>query len=258
MAHGPRATAALLWFRAAVLAVVVVTVSAVGHVSADGLLPGVPAMAGLVAATALVVAAFLTREVSAPRLVALVVGGQAVVHGALTVLAGHAGHAPGVAASPAIAPGRFVFDPSLVERTGSYADQVAGMQEVARAGHGPGVAGSDAAAALGQSLGHLLDHLAGQGAGMLAAHLAAATAVGIWLAAGERALWALVLLATTCALAVVARALVSDDPRGLLALQLERVRKAPHLGATRRLVVPAEHLSSRVVAHRGPPALLPA
>lgn len=240
-----RATPALVWSRATLLATVVVVVSALGHVVADGLLPGPVAMTGLLIATTVVSARFLTRKASTVRLVALLVGGQAAVHGVLSLLAGHgAGHgaAQGAAASGA----RFVFDGRRTERTGSYFDQVEAMQAAASGPAAPGQAG----------WGHLADHLAAQGIPMLLAHLAAVALLGVWLTVGEHALWTYLTLVGSRVLDVVAHAV--RNPGQSVGLLLERVRRAPYLGGLGRAVVPLPHLLHHVVAHRGPPALLAA
>lgn len=240
-----RATPALLWSRAALLATVVVVVSVLGHVSADGLLPGPLALVGLLLVTTVAGARFLTRQASTARLVGLLVGGQAVIHGALTFLAGHgAGHGAG---RPPATRAPFVFDGHQVERTGSYFDQVAAMQ------HPAASAGSSGSAA-GSGLAHVLDHIAGQSPTMLLAHLAVVALLGVWLAVGERALWSVLCLATARLVDVVAQ--VAALTQGQPGVLLERVRRVPSLGAVARDVVPLPHLLHHVVAHRGPPALL--
>jgi hypothetical protein len=197
----------------------------------------------LLLVTTAVAAPFLTRRASVRRIVALLVAGQATLHGALTVLAGHAGDAP--AAAPGSGQG-FVFDGGQTERTGSYLDQVAAMQP----------AGSVGAPAHGSVPGHLVEHLADQGVAMLLAHLAAVVAVGVWLAVGERALWTVLALTTTRLLDLVARA--AAVLLGAWAVLVSHVRRAPYLGSTRRHVVPLPQLLDQVVARRGPPALLAA
>ncbi len=275
-----RATPVLLWTRAALLSVVVVAASVIGHVSADGLLPGPLALLALLGATAVVSARFLTRQASAPRLVALLVGGQAVVHGLLSLLAGHGSSsassawsaaASGTGAASAPAHG-FVFDGRQTERTGSYFDQVDAMQTGATAATGAGTDGTAAVdAGLGvpldaglaassghhSGLAHLVEHLATQGLGMMLAHLGVVALLGFWLAVGERALWTVLTLTTTRLLALVACAGSAFLGRWVTVL-LEHVRRAPYLATTGRCVVPLPHLLHHVVAHRGPPALLAA
>lgn len=254
-----RATPVLLWSRAALLAVVVLAVSVIGHVSADGLLPGPLALLTLAVATTAVSARFLTRQASTPRLVALLVGGQVVIHGVLTLLAGHAsGAVPGASATSAgaaasVAGGSgFVFDGRQAERTGSYFDQVAAMQPAAVP-----TAPSGSAADHGSALSHLVEHLGTQSLAMMFAHLAVVALLGVWLAVGERALWTVLTLTTTRLLDLVG-SLGSLLTGRRAAVLLERVRRAPSLATTGRCVVPLPQLLHHVVAHRGPPALLAA
>lgn len=258
-----RATPVLLWSRAALLAVVIVAVSAIGHVSADGLLPGPLALLTLLVATTAVSARFLTRQASTPRLVALLVGGQVVIHGVLTLLAGHASGAvpgagsasAGAAASVAGGSGSgsgFVFDGRHVERTGSYFDQVTAMQPAAVP-----TAPSGSAAGHGSALSHLVEHLGNQSLAMMLAHLAVVALLGVWLAVGERALWTVLTLTTTRLLDLVG-SLGSLLTGRWAAVLLERVSRAPSLATTGRCVVPLPQLLHHVVAHRGPPALLAA
>lgn len=254
-----RATPVLLWSRAALLAVVVLAVSVIGHVSADGLLPGPLALLTLAVATTAVSARFLTRQASTPRLVALLVGGQVVIHGVLTLLAGHAsGAVPGAGSASAgaaasVAGGSgFVFDGRQAERTGSYFDQVAAMQPVAVP-----TAPSGTAADHGSALSHLVEHLGTQSLAMMFAHLAVVALLGVWLAVGERALWTVLTLTTTRLLDLVG-SLGSLLTGRRAAVLLERVRRAPSLATTGRCVVPLPQLLHHVVAHRGPPALLAA
>jgi len=86
----PTATLPVRCLRGALLAAVVVAVGSVAHVSAGGLVPGAASLLSLYAALAVACACVLGREASAARLVALTVGGQLVVHGALSAFAGHA------------------------------------------------------------------------------------------------------------------------------------------------------------------------
>lgn len=266
-----RATPVLLWSRAALLALVVVAASVIGHVSADGLLPGPLALLGLLVTATVVSARFLTRQASAPRLVALLVGGQVVVHGVLSLLAGHgssgaphvgAGEGASTGAAASAGGAGFVFDGRQTERAGSYFDQVAAMQPAAVPSvpsitSGSAVPSGSAAGDHGSALTHLVEHLGTQSLAMMLAHLAVVALLGVWLAVGERALWT-VLTLTTTRLAE----LVSSAGAVLLgrwaAVLLQHVRPAPSLAATGRSAVPLPQLLHHVVAHRGPPALLTA
>lgn len=278
-----RATPALLWARAALLATVVLTASVVGHVSADGLLPGPLAMAGLLAAATVASAAFLTHQASPLRLVSLLVAGQAALHGVLTLLAGHdatagSGASAGVAAATGplgtAAPAPAV-PATVAERTGSYFDQVGAMHAATleqltasaasgaaaehlaghAAGHAASQSGTPSAAQAGWS--HLVDHLAGQSPAMLLAHLVVVAGLGVWLAVGERALWAVLVLSTTRLHDLAEHALLLVLGHWAAVLH-ERVHGSPVVVASRRDVVPLPHLLHHVVAHRGPPALLAA
>lgn len=194
MDTGPGST--LRWFRALVLGSVVLACGSVGHATAGGNLPGIPALVAAGALCVLVSATLLERPASTGGVVALTVSGQALVHAWLTLAAGHGGtHAT-------------AQDP----------------------------------------MAHLLADLAPANAPMMLAHALAAAAVGLWLAAGERALWA--VLAITCAALVV---LLGRLAPVLAAPGLSRV--PPGTGAARR---PALQLLAPSVVRRGPPVLLAA
>lgn len=255
-----RATPVLLWSRAALLGTVVVTVSAVGHVSADGLLPGPAALVALLLAATVVSARFLTHQASPLRLVTLLVAGQGAIHGALSVLAGHGSAGSAVTTSGA------AYDGRVVERSGSHFDQVAvlhatAVEHLAATASGTtagattsGTAGPESAAA---GWSHLVEHLAGQSPAMLVAHLAVVAVLGLWLAMGERALWSVLVLTTTRLHDLAARAVLLVLGQGSLAPHA-RVLRGPVLATRLRTVVPLPQLLHHVVVHRGPPALLAA
>jgi len=146
------ANGALLWCRAALLASVALLAAALAHLGADGRLPGPLVLVVLLVTGTALCAPLLRREASRARVCALLVLGQAGVHVVLTALSGHAGH-PGMPAA-------------------DHAEHHAA---------GPGSA-----------LEHLTSDLSGPHAVMAVAHALAAVVVGLWLASGERALWALV------------------------------------------------------------------
>ncbi|RYE78078.1 MAG: hypothetical protein EOO74_05870 [Myxococcales bacterium] len=176
----------LLLVRALVLAGVITATGSVAHTSAGGLLPGAGWLGYLFVTTLAVAALALREEAPTWRLVALMCGGQALVHLFLSATAGHR-HIPGQ-------PDHH----NLLDLTA----------------HGP----------------------------MMLAHLAAAAVVGLWLAAGERAVWDLIAVALGVLLRLPAAIL---PPR-------------------RRPVVPAAAVVRRPLAapllvgapRRGPPALL--
>lgn len=224
----PTATLPVRCLRAALLAAVVVAVGSVAHVTAGGLVPGATSLLALYAALAVACAGVLGREASAARLVALTVGGQLVVHGALSAFAGHV-------AAPAMAHGPH-----------------GGMVH-------PG-SGSTPSPSLDSSLDSSLASVLGHGVQdalerplMTAAHVAAAVVVGLWLAVGERALWTFVRLARCTARGVLAAALTA---LGLHPVVLRSVRGATGVRAVAVDPVPLLPVWSRGPARRGPPPVL--
>ncbi len=225
----------LVWSRAFALAAVTMLAGIVGHVSADGLLPGLPVLTGLLLVGVVMSATLLNRPASRRRIVGLLVLGQAAVHLVFTVTAGHVG-------DRAVATTRHVGTGGLPSvdghRVGSLMDSYH-----ATVGTASGVAPA-------VPIGHLVNDLSAH-APMMAAHLAAAALVGLWLAAGERALWSLVAFASRAALGPLAAAfaacrVVLAPPAAVVPIATEpRPPRAPALLA-------------RVVVRRGPPALLAA
>jgi hypothetical protein len=178
----------VLWARAGLLGCVAFFLGVVGHVTADGMLPGPALLAVLLMMAVALSAPLLNGRATPARLVALLVGGQAAIHLVLTVTAGHAGDP--VAADPA-RPGALAALPVVDgHRVGSLQDAYDG------AAHQTG--------GLAPSLpvGHLLEDVAAH-APMMAAHLAAAVLVGLWLGYGEHCLWTLIALTGRRILAVV-------------------------------------------------------
>jgi hypothetical protein len=175
-----RVDACVLWARALVVGSLAFFLGVVGHVTADGLLPGPAFLATLLAMSVLLSAPMLSRPASSVRLVAMLVGGQTLLHLVLSLSAGHAGdRATSAGAAPSRAAGNLpVLDG---RRVGSLQDAYTGA--------------SDQHGALAPSLpvGHLIDDLSAH-APMMAAHLAVAALVGLWLGYGERCLWTLLAL----------------------------------------------------------------
>lgn len=231
---------ALLWGRAVVLTGFTFLVGALGHVTTGGLLPGLPALAVLLGVGTTLAAVCLSRPASARLLVGLVAAGQAVVHGALGLTAGHgsahgATSAPGaaVATSPTVAPVPGSLPTGPGGRVGSLQDHYEATVA--------------APAATGLTVPHpaaLLDHLP-----MFLAHAAAGVLVGLWLAVGERAVWTLLGLAARRVLAPLAVVLRPVTPA-----RLPRPAVA-HLHPLHRA---ARDRVTRSVVRRGPPALLAA
>ena len=212
---------ALRCLRAAVLAAVVVLTAAAGHVAVGGAAPPAAGLLVLLAVTGLLVAPMLGRRASASRVVALVLTGQALVHLALQWVApsGHLTHGASALMTSA----------ALAE---------------------PGAASRHPAA----SRELVLAMMSGADLAMLGAHLAAAVAVGLWLAAGERAAWTILALTGRCAV----------ESLGVLCRE---VASAPAPAGSGTYVVPgwlsalpqgASLWDGYAVSRRGPPCLLPA
>lgn len=222
----------------------------VSHVSAGGLLPHPVALLALAVGFVALAARFLLGPASTRRVVALVVVGQGVAHTALSAMAGHRGdastpaHDPAHVAMPAPAPlaGNLPVDADG-RRVGSLMD--AYQSSTPALGHdGPGLPVG--------ALTHLLHHLAEQGPLMLAAHLAAAVVLGLVLAVGERALWALIHLAA--ARVVVLAAAGRSAAAALATLRAAAATPRPRPRATGFTPVP--RLDRPALSRRGPPALL--
>lgn len=225
-----QASVLLRWLRAAVLTAVVVSFGSLAHVSADGRLPGWVGMATLASLCLIVSSVALAAPAGALRVVALTVLGQSGVHVVLTATAGHAGdtHSSAVQVPAAME--------SSGRRTGSLHDFYLSSQPIPTAGSG-------------DPFGHLVADLGSHGPMMLA-HLLAAALVGLWLAAGERALWALLALTGgVLVLAVAWMSVVVVRPVVPLRLVLARVWQLPP---------PRTAVIARSVVRRGPPVLLAA
>jgi hypothetical protein len=136
-----------------------------GHVAGDGAMPAGWVLVALFVLTVVAVAPFVGAALSLARVVALLVGGQGVLHAVLQLL------------------GTAVTATSTMygEGTGGPMSSPTGSHLMMH---------TDAAA----SDGFVLSLMSGGHLVMLLAHLAAAVVVGAWLAAGERALWMLLAL----------------------------------------------------------------
>ncbi len=194
-----RVDAALLWGRASLVGLIAFGLGVLGHVTADGLLPGPLLLVTLAAMSVLFSVAMLARPASTLRMVILVVGGQAATHLALTVTAGHAGDRASAPAGNALTG----YVPSLPEvdgrRVGSLFDAYRGIAEPAHS-NAPVL-----------PVGHLVNDLSAH-APMMAAHLVASALVGLWLAYGERCLFT-VLALTARRLGTVAPTVAPVIPR---------------------------------------------
>jgi len=224
--------ARLRWLRALLAGSVAFFLGVVGHVTADGLLPGPVGLTALFAASVMVAVPVLGRRVSSLRTVGLLAGGQAFIHLALTLGAGHAGdvRTPHTAHIPAAPPGLGTLPTVDGRRVGSLQDAYLGTSHDAVTPVLPG---------------HLLSDLQAH-APMMAAHLLAAGLVGLWLAHGERLLVSVVTLTGRRLLALVRRAVPVAVPAASSASYA-----ALHSPAGPRSV-----WLTRPDSRRGPPLLL--
>jgi hypothetical protein len=191
-----------------------------GHLAGDGATPPGWVLVGLFMLTVVAVAPFAGAALSPARVAALLIGGQGVLHAALQLLGGTfmaTTAMPGAATGPV---------------TGSApASSHLMMHHGAEASHGP---------VMSLMGGHLV---------MLVAHLAAAVVVGVWLAAGERALW--MLLALSARSLVDAWRTVTAVTRGGLAALVSCPRLQIRWGLRR--VVRGRVWTAGAVSRRGPP-----
>ncbi|GAA4699323.1 hypothetical protein [Nocardioides conyzicola] len=228
-----RVDPAVLWARALVVGSLSFVLGVIGHVSADGLLPGPFFLAVLLAMSVLLSAPMLSRPASSVRIVAMLVGGQTLLHLVLSVTAGHAGDRSTASAAAPRSSALGTLPVLDGRRVGSLQDAYTGA--------------SDQPGGLAPTLpiGHLIGDLSAH-APMMAAHLVVAALVGLWLGYGERCLWTLVALTGRRILAA--------------AWALRPVVTAPRLTsvtAERTLTGPRSVWLVRPDSRRGPP-LLPA
>lgn len=222
----------LLWWRSGLVSAMTFLVGAVGHVSAGGLLPSWFALTAMFAVGTAITAVFLARPASTRRIVALVVLGQTACHGLLSVTAGHAGAAHTAATATSATTGPGALPVSNGGRVGSLQDHYDAM--VGTPSTGSALTMPDPAV--------LLDHLP-----MFVAHTVVAVLVGLWLAAGERALWALLALV----FAVVVSLFVAPTIVPVVARRQAPIRRRP-------ATLPSLARVASIVVRRGPPALLAA
>jgi hypothetical protein len=216
----------VIWGRAGLLTAVTLFVGVVAHVTADGLLPSPAWLVVLALLLLLPCAALLSQPASALRLVLTLAGGQALVHLVLTVTAGHAtAHAgPGHTHTAAT--------PPHAEGAGSALERLQA-----------GGSGATSAGTTNDVLQHVVDH-----APMTAVHVLAAVLVGLWLAVGERSLWALLALGGVLLLRpLLLLGALAMAGRSVLRVVLP-VNPEPRPPARRLLL-------ARCVVRRGPPLL---
>lgn len=244
---GGRVDASLLWARTLIMAGVVLTVGSFSHIMAGGLMPRPLVMASFLPAASLAILPLLSRPASTRRVVTLVVSGQAAVHAALSLLAGHRTSTPTVGGQAGVG----VLLHGDDAGTPHLHDHAIPEPLAADAPSGPV---SAVVAAAVRALSHLVDDMAAQGLPMVAAHLLAAVAVGGWLAAGESALWALLAVgaATLVRDLVTMRAALSWCKR--LVADIGRAGRMP-VSSYCEGFVPLTAPLLRDLSPRGPPAL---
>jgi hypothetical protein len=194
-----------------------------GHIAGDGATPAGWVLVALFGLTVVAVAPFVDATLSPARVIALLVGGQGVLHAALQLLGGTAASATSTTCCGGT--GESVSSPSSSHLM---------MHTDAAASHGVVMSP--------MSGGHLV---------MLLVHLAAAVVAWVWLAAGERALW--------MSLALAARPLVDAwgtivaAARGVDAMVVGTPRVQTGWGWRR--VVSGWMCTPGVISLRGPPGV---
>lgn len=188
--EAPLAAPLLVGARAGLLGCLVTLFAAAAHVTAHGLLPPWPLLVLVVTAAAAVCAPLAQRELSTRVLLVLCCAGQAALHAAFTLLAGHA-DGPASAAVASCAGG--------TDATASFLQ-------------GPG---GEPVRACASSLDAVTGLISPTELPMAAAHLAAAAVLALLLARGEHALWSLLALLAALAAPVrrAARLLVLVRPQ---------------------------------------------
>ncbi|MFJ9682216.1 hypothetical protein ACIRP2_29815 [Streptomyces sp. NPDC101194] len=234
--------------RAAMFAVVSVTLAATGHV----LMSEAPIPFWVLAVGFLALAVpgwwFAARERGPWLVTGLAVATQGVLHNAFTAAQSALGTVGGTGSYDAGA-GAAPTD------TMTGMDHMAGMDHSAASGAMTGMehmAGMDHASATGHlgSVGHMGHDMAGMSStGMLAAHVLAALVCGVWLARGERAAFQVLR-------AVAGRLLAPLHPLLTAPLPAPRRRLRPHRGLSDRL--PLGLRCARARDRRGPPGVLAA
>lgn len=221
----------VLWLRALAVGGLAFMLGVVGHVSADGLLPGPALLLILLAFGVVMSAPLLNGPAGTLRLVLMLVGGQTLIHVALTATAGHVGDTTAKATAPVSPKAPVLPADADGRRVGSLQDAYSQMLP-ASGDHQPTL-----------PIGHLISDLTAH-APMMAAHLAAAVLVGLYLGYGERSLWALIRWA------------------GQALLPLSRIPAAMPLSMARLLSTvdrtppaPRRRWGVQPLSRRGPPAV---
>ena len=219
--------AMLRWLRAVTLPSVLFTSGLVSHVAGGHVIPGASVLGPLFVLTVLAAAPFARAAITPAQAASLLIGGQGLLHAALHMLGDKA-----VTVTTTMCRGP--MDAAGSSPSGSHLMSSYLMTPPsAEASHGFPISPV--------SSGHMVMQLA---------HLAAVVMVGVWLAAGERAFWTLLIFAARP---------VADAWRTI------RDAAHDHVGAVvgrsallppemrRRCAVFSSVLATSVVSRRGPP-----
>ena len=194
-----------------------------GHAAAGGTTPGISVLIPLFVLTVILAAPFTSAPTTPARAVALLAGGQGLLHTALQLLG-----------RPAVPPATTMCGTaSHVAAMSSPPSSHMMMHHCA--------AGAPDPALPGMSSGHQV---------MLLGHLAAAVVVGAWLVAGERALWTLLTL--TARPVVEAWRTVTEMFRDGIEAVVADCQRLQH-GWRGLSAVPDSVWAAGVVPRRGPP-----
>jgi hypothetical protein len=210
------------WVRGLTLPSVLFTTALAGHVAGDGVTPAASVLVPLFVLTVIAVAPFTVAPIRPAAAVALLLGGQGLLHAALQLL--------GRTAVPAatVMCGMDTGTTAMSTPTSCHL-----MTHPGAASHGVAMSPMGG--------GHLV---------MLLAHLAAAVVVGVWLAAGERAFSTVLLLVirpVVDAWRTVAHA--DDGTVGAAVVSCPRLQ----LGWRLRCAIRGSIWTASVVSRRGPP-----
>lgn len=249
----------LRWVRASITAGVALSLGALAHTTAGGLLPAAPVMVALAGLCVLGCWLLLARPASTSRLVVLVVAVQTLGHGVLTALAGHAGTTERTTTAASA--------PTVGDRS-TWGSAVAALGDTRRTGSlreltAVDLPGSAPAPGAADWVTHLVQTLTGPPAAMALAHLVAAAVLGAWLAGGERALWTLTELGSQSARAATARtvaALRESGRWGAAVLDAHCELGGPRRADPARAAYDVRPVRwaelRRAASRRGPPVLL--
>lgn len=224
-------SASVLWVRALFAGSFAFFLGVAGHLMADGLLPGVPWLVLLYVVAVVLSVPVLSRPASTLRLLGLMVGGQTVIHLALTLSAGHVGDARGPRPASASDAGFTPLPTVDGRRVGSFQDAWAGSNAMPH---------TTPTLPIHHLVADMQAHLT-----MMLAHLAAAAVVALWMAYGEAKVLHAVTVTARLLVALVRPVVPADVP----VAPLRATRTDVPVAAIRDVLL------SRSVSRRGPPLL---